>query len=209
MNLSRLVAAAGLSLVFLVPALARSDTAASVADLYRQSYRLEAQQKAGQAVDAMKKIRARSGASYFVDARTAWLEYLAGRYADSERSYRRAIKDKPAAIEPRLGLTLPLLAAHKWRELELACRDVLKLDPKNAVARARLAHAYYSRGNYPDSATLYRRLVADYPANLDNRTGLGWALARMGRAREAKAIFAAVLVVSPDNPNARQGMALP
>ncbi len=209
MNLSRLAAATGFALVVLAPALARSDTTADVADLYRQSYRLEAQNKAAQAVDAMKKIRARGGSSYFADARTAWLEYLAGRYADSARSYRKAIADKPKAIEPKLGLTLPLLAAHKWRELEVACRAVLKQDPKNAIARARLAHAYYSRGNYPDSATLYRGLVADYPANLDHRTGLGWALARMGRGREAKAIFAAVLAVSPDNANARRGMALP
>lgn len=209
MNLSRLAAATGLALVVLAPALARSDTAADVADLYRQSYRLEAQGKSAQAADTMKKVRARAGSSYFVDARSAWLEYLAGRYADSERAYRMAIADKPQAIEPKLGLTLPLLAQHKWRELELACRDVLKLDPKNAVARARLAHAYYSRGNYPDSATIYRGLVADYPADLDHQTGLGWALARMGRGREAKAIFAAVLAVSPDNPNAGQGMALP
>ncbi len=209
MNLSRLAAATGLALVVLAPALARSDTAADVADLYRQSYRLEAQGKSAQAADTMKKVSARAGASYFVDARSAWLEYLAGRYADSERAYRKAVADKPQAIEPKLGLTLPLLAQHKWRELELACRDVLKLDPKNAVARARLAHAYYSRGNYPDSATIYRGLVADYPADLDHQTGLGWALARMGRGRDAKVIFAAVLAVSPDNPNARQGMALP
>ena len=101
------------------------------------------------------------------------------------------------------------MAQQKWRDLEIACRDVLKQDPKNALARARLAHAYYSRGNYPDAATIYRALVADYPANLDYRTGLGWGLARMGRGSEAKAIFAAVLAVSPDNPNAKQGMALP
>ena len=114
-----------------------------------------------------------------------------------------------ARIEARLGLTLPLLAQKKWRPLEKACRDVLKLDAQNAVARARLAHAYYSIGNYPDSATVYRKLVRDYPAELDHQTGLGWALARMGRAGEAKKIFAEVLAVSPDNPNARQGMALP
>jgi Flp pilus assembly protein TadD len=84
---------------------------------------------------------------------------------------------------------------------------VLALDAGNAVARARLAHAPYSVGNYPDAATAYRKLVTEYPSNLDHKTGLGWALLRMGRRAEARQLFEAVLAVSPDNPNARQGLA--
>ncbi|MCA9598700.1 MAG: tetratricopeptide repeat protein [Myxococcales bacterium] len=198
-----------MALVVLLPAVARSDASQEVQDLYRTSYREEAKGKATAALDAMKKIQTKSGATYFVSARQGWLAYLAGRFGESEAAYRAAIKSKPDSIEARLGLTLPLLAQKKWRPLEKACRDVLKLDAQNAVARARLAHAYYSIGNYPDSATVYRKLVRDYPAELDHQTGLGWALARMGRAGEAKKIFAEVLAVSPDNPNARQGMALP
>ena len=198
-----------MALVVLLPAVARSDASQEVQDLYRTSYREEAKGKATAALDAMKKIQTKSGATYFVSARQGWLAYLAGRFGESEAAYRAAIKSKPDSIEARLGLTLPLLAQKKWRPLEKACRDVLKLDAQNAVARARLAHAYYSIGNYPDSATVYRKLVRDCPAELDHQTGLGWALARMGRAGEAKKIFAEVLAVSPDNPNARQGMALP
>ena len=198
-----------MALVVLLPAVARSDASQEVQDLYRTSYREEAKGKATAALDAMKKIQTKSGATYFVSARQGWLAYLAGRFGESEAAYRAAIKSKPDSIEARLGLTLPLLAQKKWRPLEKACRDVLKLDAQNAVARARLAHAYYSIGNYPDSATVYRKLVRVYPAELDHQTGLGWALARMGRAGEAKKIFAEVLAVSPDNPNARQGMALP
>ncbi|MEZ4220677.1 MAG: tetratricopeptide repeat protein [Polyangiaceae bacterium] len=201
-------AIAGL-LLMLTPVAARSDSSAQVADLYRASYREEAGGKAAKALDLMKQIHSSRGASYFTWARRGWLAYLAGRFAESEQAYAEAAKLKPDAIEPRLGLTLPLLAQKKWRPLEKACREVLKLDPQNAVARARLAHAYYSIGNYPDSATLYRKLVKDYPADLDNQTGLGWALARMGRGAEAKKVFAAVLEVSPDNVNARQGIALP
>ncbi|MCC6525529.1 MAG: hypothetical protein IT373_22960, partial [Polyangiaceae bacterium] len=48
-----------------------------------------------------------------------------------------------------------------------------------------------------------------YPGNLDHQTGLAWALARMGNVAEAKARFAEVLAVSPDNPNALAGMTLP
>jgi len=207
---NRIFIAMAVAAVVLVWGLAGTSVAGSpVAELYRQSYRLEAAGQPGQALATMQQIEAQAGSSYFVHARSAWLAYLANRQAESEAAYRKAISAAPGAIEPRLGLTLPLLATAQWRPLELACRDVLKLDPKNAVARARLAHAHYMVGNYPDSATLYRELCAEYPANLDHQTGLGWALARMGRGQEAKRIFAAVLAVSPDNPNAKQGAALP
>jgi tetratricopeptide (TPR) repeat protein len=177
-------------------------------DLYRKSYRAEAENRPAEALEAMKILRDRAGESYFVQVRTGWVAYLAGRYAESEEAYRRAISAQPKAIEPRLGLTLPLLATKKWRELARVSKDVLTLDPKSNMARARLAHAHYSLGNYPDAATVYRGLIADYPAELDHQTGLGWSLAKMGRIKEAKQLFTSVLAVSPDNPNARQGMAL-
>lgn len=200
--------ALGLAGLLLVPAGAAAGPN-DVPHLFRQSYRLEAKGKPAVALAAMRKAQGYVGETYFVVARIAWLAQLAGRHAESEKAYRKAIQTAPKAIEPRLGLTLPLLSQGKWRDLERASRDVLKLDPLNEVARARLAHAHYMVKNYPDSATVYRGLVEHYPANLNYQTGLGWALARMGRVKEGKELFRAVLAVSPDNPNALDGMALP
>ena len=45
------------------------------------------------------------------------------------------------------------------------------------------------------------------PAELDYQTGYAWALRRMGKRKDARAIFQAVLAVSPDNANAQQGLA--
>ena len=186
----------------------RSESPPDVGELYRKSYRAEASGRQEEALATMVTIRAKAGDSYFVHVRMGWVAYLAGRHGESEQAYRRAIAADPKAIEPKLGLTLPLLATKKWRALERACRDVLAVDPKNNNARARLAHAHYSSGNYPDAATVYRGLVADYPAELDHQTGLGWSLLKMGRSKEARQLFTLVLAVSPDNPNARQGMEL-
>ena len=180
-----------------------------VAALYRASYLLEAKGDAAGALGKMAEIRAATGAGYFVVVRTAWLQYLAGSLGPAVASYREAARLEPKAVEPKLGLTLALLAQRRWRDLERACRDVLALDAGNALARARLAHAQYSVGNYPDAAGVYRKLVAEYPANLDHRTGLGWALLRMGRRADATRLFHAVLAVSPDNANAKAGLAQP
>jgi len=179
-----------------------------VASLYRASYASEASRDYPAAISAMRTVESK-GSTYFVRVRLGWLYYLSGDYVTSAQYYRSAAAAAPRSVEARLGLTLPLLASKSWRDLERACRDVLALDANNAAARARLAHALYMIGNYPDSATTYRALIEQYPAELDHQTGLGWALVKMGKGAEAKQIFRQVLAVSPDNANAKAGMALP
>jgi tetratricopeptide (TPR) repeat protein len=181
---------------------------ARTAALYRESYGLEAKLDFAGALGRMRDIKAIAGSSYFVTLRTAWLSYLSGDFKASAAAYTEAIAASPKALEPKLGLTLPLLASKSWRELERACRDVLAIDPRNAVALSRLAQAYYWSGNYPDAAATYRQLAADYPSDLDHQTGLGWALLKMGRTAEARQVFDGVIAVSPDNTNAREGLAV-
>jgi len=189
--------------VLLSAGFARADTP----DLYRQSYVLEAKGDYQGALGRMREIAKSGGSSYFVSLRTGWLSYLAGDYEGAEASYRAAIAAKPAALEAKIGLTLVLYVAKRWKALETACKQVLAEDPKHATVRARLASSHYAMGNFPDAATIYHKLVNAYPGELDYQTGLGWALLRMGKREEAQKIFRAVLAVSPDNPNALQGVA--
>ncbi|MCU0690023.1 MAG: tetratricopeptide repeat protein [Polyangiaceae bacterium] len=188
--------------------LAAAETGPPLAELYRSSYALEAKGDAAGSLAKMREVQAQTPNSYFVRARMAWLAYLAGQHQAAVQAYNDAIRLKPAALEPRLGLTLPLLAQGKWRDLDRACRDVLKKDPNNMTARARLAHALYSVGNYPDSATIYRKLIGEYPADLTFQTGLAWDLLKLGRREEARTLFQQVLAVSPDNASAKAGMAV-
>lgn len=181
---------------------ARGDTP----DLYRQSYAFEAKGDYQGALGRMREIAKSGGGSYFISLRTGWLAYLAGDYESAEAGYREAIAAKRDALEAKIGLTLVLYVAQRWQALESACKQVLSEDSKNASVRARLASSHYARGNYPDAAATYRKLVEGYPGELDYQTGLGWALLRMGKREEAQKLFRAVLAVSPDNPNALQGI---
>ncbi|HJX53274.1 MAG TPA: tetratricopeptide repeat protein [Polyangia bacterium] len=147
------------------------------------------------------------GASYFVSLRTGWLAYLAGDHTAAEAGYREAIAAKPGVVKPKIGLTLVLYVAQKWKALETVCKQVLAVDAKHPVVRARMAAGYYGAGNYPDAAAIYRKLVDEYPGELDYQTGHAWALQRMGKREEAQKLFQAVLAVSPDNLNANQGAA--
>jgi tetratricopeptide (TPR) repeat protein len=197
------VAAALLAAELLMAApAARADTA----DSYRQSYLLEAKGDYPGALLRMAEVRKAAGASYFLSLRSGWLSYLAGDFETAESHYRDAIAAKPAAVEAKIGLTLVLYVAQRWKALDTACKQVLAEDPKSSIVRARQAAGYYGAGNYPDSAAIYRKLVGEYPGELDYQTGYAWALLRMGKREEAQKLFQAVLAVSPDNPNARQGM---
>jgi tetratricopeptide (TPR) repeat protein len=180
---------------------------AEVPDLYRASYQAEARGDYAGALGRLREIRKAAGVSYFASLRTGWLAYLASDLTTAEANYRDAIAAKPKAIEAKIGLTLVLFVAQKWRPLEAACKQVLAENDKNPTVRARLAAAYYNLGNFPDAAAGYRKLVEEYPGELDYQTGLGWALLRLGKREEAQKIFGFVLSVSPDNPNARDGMA--
>jgi tetratricopeptide (TPR) repeat protein len=179
---------------------------ADAAALYRQSYQQEARGEYANALSSMREVRKSTGASYFLALRTGWLTYLTGDYAGAEKSYREAIAAKPAATEAKIGLSLVLFVEQKWKDLETTCKQVLAEDAKNAVVRARMAAGYYGAGNYADAAATYRKLVEEYPGELDYQTGYAWALHRMGKREEARKFFQAVLAVSPDNLNANQGI---
>ena len=200
--------AALLGATALTPGRSPAQAEARTAVLYRESYALEAKQDYTGALARMREISREAGTSYFATIRMAWLSYLVGDYAGSVASYTNAVATEPKAIEPRLGLTLTLLAARNWRELERASRDVLVMDARNATALARLAAAQYWGGNYAAAEATYRQLTADYPSDLDYKTGLGWTLLKLGRTAEARQFFTSVLAVSPDNSSAKQGLAV-
>jgi tetratricopeptide (TPR) repeat protein len=201
-NLGRVLLVVFLGLL-LVPQIAWADAANS----YRLSYQLEAKGDYASALARMREIRKTAGPSYFLSLRTGWLAYLSGDHAAAETGYREAIAAKPRAIEAKIGLTLVLYVAQKWKDLDAVCKQVLAEDGKNPVVRARMAAGNYGAGNYTDAAAIYRKLVEEYPGELDYQTGYAWALQRMGKREEAQKLFQAVLAVSPDNLNANQGMA--
>ncbi len=195
-----------LALAVLTPVCTIRAQDARAAGLYRDSYVLEAKRDYTGALAKARDARAAGGNAYFSAIRIGWLEYLQGDFKGSIASYSEAVASEPKSIEAKLGLTLPLLAQRNWRELERACGAVLAVDPRNATALARIGLAQYSGGNFASSENTYRRLVEDYPSEMDYRTGLGWALLKLGKNAEAKAIFEGVLAVSPDNVNAKAGL---
>ncbi len=175
------------------------------ADLFRQSYAAETRGDFTSALELMEKLGP-AGSGYVGTLRKGWLHYLAGRHAQAATAYQKAAALEPAAVEPRLGAMLPLMALRRWKDAERLGGEALLLAPNDFTAVSRLAWIHYSQLQYAEAEPLYRRAVVSWPANAEMRTGLGWTLLKLGRNREAREAFEAVLAFAPDQLSAREGL---
>lgn len=178
----------------------------SVADIYRQSYAAESKGDYAKALSLMKRISALGPKDYVLHLRSGWVQYLNGEYAESVEEYRKAEKMQPAAIEPRLGVMLPLMAARRWKEAVEAGLAVLEKAPADFTAQSRIAYVCYQQGQFLKAEKWYRKALDGFPSNVEMRAGLGWSLLKQNRFREAKLEFDSVLIVAPDHASAQEGL---
>ncbi|MCK5798513.1 MAG: tetratricopeptide repeat protein [Deltaproteobacteria bacterium] len=176
-------------------------------EAYRQSYQLESQKKYGEALKALETITGPDRGTYFYSLRHGWLSYLGGKYQQAIASYKVAIRLRPGAVEPLLGLTLPQMALRAWVDALRTAKAALVIDKKNYTANSRLALCEYNLGRYKASMKRYRKILVLYPGNLTMRLGLGWAQLKAHDREAAGRTFAEVLKRSPNNASAKQGAA--
>ncbi len=190
--------------VMLAVSLPTAAIAGSASDTWQRSYELEALGSYDDALTAIYSVPS-SRRGYTWELRRGWLLYLGGEQAEAVKAYQAAVHLEPLAIEPRLGLILPLLAERRWVDAVTAARAVLAIDADNTLALGRLAWAQYNLGRYVEAQEAYSQALAAYPSDVDLRAGLGWTQLQLGRSAEARANFDAVLEVAPRHASALEG----
>jgi tetratricopeptide (TPR) repeat protein len=174
--------------------------------VWQTSYAAEAAGNFEAALNALNELPASRSSGYMASFRRGWLQYRLGRFADSVASYTAAIALEPMSIEARVAQLASLAAEAKWPEVIAGAEEVLKRDPGNYLAAQRLAFAKFSTQRFPEAEQLYRRLVQMYPSDVETRASLGWAVLRMGKQKEAAALFTQVLELSPNHAVAKSGL---
>jgi len=185
----------------------RAAALSRAATLWQQSYQLEAKGAFPAAVKVLGQLPNTTRAGYLYAQRSGWLYYLGGKHIQAVAAYRLAISRAPKAVEPRLGLLLPLMALRRWQEAERVARDALKLDAGNQLAGRRLALSLYQLGRFAEAEAVYRSVLASYPSDLDMLSGIGWSRLRQGDQTGARRAFAAVLEIAPRHVSAKTGLA--
>jgi tetratricopeptide (TPR) repeat protein len=145
---------------------------------------------------------------YECNLRLAYLKYMSAAYSESMNYYQKAIALMPYAIEPKLGYVLPAAALGKWDDVVTQYLAILKIDPKNTSIAYKLGTIYYNRKKYNDAAKQLEKVVNLYPFDYDGLMLYAWTNYRLGKYNEAKILFNKVLLLSPSDKSALEGLSM-
>ncbi len=173
---------------------------------FEQSYALEKAGDFRKAISLLKEIY--QDDSYEINLRLGWLYYNAGLFEDSKVHYRKALAILPYSEEAKFGVILPLAARGEWDEVIRYYNQILANNPANTVALYRLGLIYYNRKDYPQAARYFQKVVDLYPFGYDGLLMLAWTNLHLGKSREARILFNKVLLYSPGDASALEGMGL-
>lgn len=173
---------------------------------FEQSYALERAGNYSSAAQTMLTVN--NPKSYEINLRIGYLKYMSGAYAESLTYYQKAIALMPYAIEPKLGYVYPAAALGKWNEVTAQYVSILKIDGKNSAVNYKLGVIYYNQKNYAAAYPLFEKVVNLYPFDYDGLLMFAWTNYRMGKLPQAKLLFKKVLLVSPGDKSALEGLAL-
>jgi len=173
---------------------------------FEQSYALEKAGDFRKAISLLKEIY--QDDSYEINLRLGWLYYNAGLFEDSKVHYRKALAILPYSEEAKFGVILPLAARGEWDEVIRYYNQILANYPANTVALYRLGLIYYNRKDYPQAARYFQKVVDLYPFGYDGLLMLAWTNLHLGKSREARILFNKVLLYSPGDASALEGMGL-
>lgn len=177
-----------------------------LAAAFKASYTAES---AGNLNEAYRQISNAAGVekNYAGVMRLAYLKGRLGLYEEAAGQYIAAARLAPGAIEPILCQQYQYLMLKDWARLESAAKAGLALDARNYWSQTRLAYASYMQQKYKDAVEQYGRVATLYPLDLDVALMLGWSNALAGNDSAALKCFRQMLLISPDNKSAREGVA--
>jgi tetratricopeptide (TPR) repeat protein len=171
--------------------------------LWQNSYQFESAGKYTEALSAIDQVAANGPEAELKLLRRGWLYYLPGRFDESIREYRLAVERNPKSVDARLGLTLPLLAAKRWREAEQSAQAALNLAPNNYTAMLRLVLALEAQKDWSVMAKITTAMVQSYPSDATAHVYMARASAWLGKRDDAMASYVAVLARYPGHLEAK------
>lgn len=183
---------------------AQNETAAMPA--FEESYALEAKGEYTKAISTVQKVY--NEQSYEINLRLAWLHYSAGLFSESCNYYNKCISLMPMAIEPKLGFVYPAAALGEWNKVLTQYQEILKIDPNNSSVNYKTGLIYYGKKDYKTALRYFEKVVNLYPFDYSGLLYLAWTKYFLGDTQKAKALFHKVLLYSPNDASALEGLAL-
>jgi len=173
---------------------------------FKESYAYEAKGEYGSAIDVLKKVYDEK--VYELNLRLGWLCYENKLYDESISYYEKAVSLMPNSIEAKFGLVYPLSVQEKWEKVYAQYTAVLAIDPQNTKANYYMGLGYYYKADYQSAYKYFEKVVTLYPFDGDSELMFAWTNFQLGKSKEAEIHFRKVLLISPNNTSALEGLAL-
>ncbi|MEK6557406.1 MAG: tetratricopeptide repeat protein [Candidatus Margulisiibacteriota bacterium] len=170
---------------------------------FEKSYSLEYAGLLNKAVEAVKPY---ADKSYEANIRLAYLAKISGQVPEAIASYEKAISLQKNSLEARLLLVDAQASLGNWDKVASAYLDILKIEPDNAVVNYRLGLLYYNREDYKNAVKVLEKAYSLYPMDLETLSLYGWTQLKLGKTAEAKDLFNTLLMLSPKNVSALEGL---
>ena len=190
-------------LLLLVSANLLALTDAEIREAYYKSYNYEKIQNYNDAINTLMPVYNEFPNTYTVNLRLGWLYYLSTNYANAISHYDRSIKISPYSLEAKLGRLLPLLAQHRYGEVEKEAFQILNVDYYNYYGNLRLAYALRMQQKFDVAVKITQKMLAIYPIDVQFLTEFALGKIGLGETDEAMAVFSNILVLDPENVTAK------
>ena len=122
--------------------------------------------------------------------------------------YKKAIDLYPLSEEAKLGYVLPASAVGNWDDVLNIYLNILTNNPYNTTVLYRTGLIYYNKEQYSQAYKYFEKLINLYPFSYDGLIMFAWTNYKLGKYREAKLLFQKVLLLSPDDASAKEGLNL-
>lgn len=146
--------------------------------------------------------------SYEINLRLGWLNYSSGNFTESMTYYQKAIQLQPLSEEAKMGYVLPASSVGNWDNVLRTYFEILKTNPYNTTVLYRVGLIYYGKEQYSQAFSYFEKVVNLYPFSYDGLLMFAWTNLKLGKLREAKVLFNKVLLLSPDDNSAKEGLGL-
>jgi tetratricopeptide (TPR) repeat protein len=157
---------------------------------------------------AISVLKASNDSSYMTLLRLGYLHYQSGLHIESMRYYQQCIQLMPYAIEPRFGFVNPAAALNNWAQVREQYEAILRIDPKQTLALYRMGLIHYNQQEYQKALSYFEKVINLYPADYDTLIMYAWTQLRLGKRNEARILFEKVLLISPNDASALEGLKL-
>lgn len=204
MAFSRQIAWGFLAVCLSFPCLYAADM--TLAKAFEKSFVHEKKRDYAKAIDDFKGLKIAE--VYEANLRLGWLQYCAGAYDQSVSYYTKATLLMPYSEEAKFGLVLPLAAQGSWDMVMEQYKAILATSSNNTAAMYRLGMIYYDRTDYQNALPCFQKLTDLYPFDYSGLIMYAWTNLKLGKSREAQALFKKVLLRSPGDTSALHGLLL-